>query len=310
MTVAETEELMRQLQLRHRFATPNTGDEDEYTDRTADDIDGFIDPSLRNEDPFVPSGQTAAASSLRASAASSSRTTLTTPSLQGSTPLSDAVGSRASSTTPASSVFEQTRHQTVCPAQMIDFRASEIPAIPQTVATLDSTGLDLAAKVDRLSLKCRLEALKPQVQYLVEENETLQAMVNKHQASIEVQTTINHDAHHVTEVNTRSLPCASPWGKFLTVTKVVYANAPSVSRASHGFPNIFVGVTPPAPIVSPPSEGSVDWQANLQAIRNLMGAFCDGYDTVLPLTHHLRCWIDDDRLDDKHWGAEMWEVEL
>lgn len=49
MTVAETEELMRQLQLRHRFATPNTGDEDEYTDRTADDIDGFIDPSLRNE---------------------------------------------------------------------------------------------------------------------------------------------------------------------------------------------------------------------------------------------------------------------
>ncbi|KAG2057670.1 hypothetical protein BDR06DRAFT_1018772 [Suillus hirtellus] len=49
---------------------------------------------------------------------------------------------------------------------------------------------------------------------------------------------------------------------------------------------------------------------SLRAIRNLMGAFCDGYDTVSPLTHHLRCWIDDDRLNDKHWGAEMWEVEF
>jgi hypothetical protein len=29
---------------------------------------------------------------------------------------------------------------------------------------------------------------------------------------------------------------------------------------------------PPAPIAPPPSEGSVDWQANLQAIQNLMGA--------------------------------------
>ncbi|KAG2155853.1 integral peroxisomal membrane peroxin-domain-containing protein [Suillus bovinus] len=141
--------------------------------------------------------------------------------------------------------------------------------------------------------------------------------------------------------------------------------------------------SPPAPIAPPPSEGSVDWQANLQAIQNLMGAFSDGYDTLSPLTPHLihrsthtsliltltllsflfmlpmlplvplrllffilgvspfawthpvtqmrimpllkgvvnggivkggsiklRRWLDDDRLDDKHWGAEMREVEL
>lgn len=157
---------------------------------------------------------------------------------------------------------------------------------------------------------------------------------------------------------------------------------------------------PPASIAPPPSEGSVDWQANLQAIQNLMGAFSDGYDLLSPLTPHLihrsthtslvltltllsflfllpvlpliplrmlffvlgvspfiwthpvtqarilpplkaainggivkggnasatllgvtsfkytamkiklRRWIDDDRLDDKHWGAEMREVEL
>ncbi|KAG1763620.1 integral peroxisomal membrane peroxin-domain-containing protein [Suillus occidentalis] len=130
---------------------------------------------------------------------------------------------------------------------------------------------------------------------------------------------------------------------------------------------------PPAPIAPPPSEGSVDWQANLQAIQNLMGAFSDGYDLLSQVTPHLihqsthtslvltltllsflfllpvlpliplrllffglglspfiwthpvtqaqilpllkatlklRRWIDDDRLDDKHWGAEMREVEL
>lgn len=157
---------------------------------------------------------------------------------------------------------------------------------------------------------------------------------------------------------------------------------------------------PPAPIAPPPPEGSVDWQANLQAIQNLMGAFSDGYDLLSPLAPHLihrsthtslvltlillsflfllpvlpliplrllffvlgvspfiwthpvtqvrilpllkaavnggivkggnasatltgmtsskyaamriklRRWIDDDRLDDKHWGAEMREVEL
>ncbi|OAX41664.1 hypothetical protein K503DRAFT_684952 [Rhizopogon vinicolor AM-OR11-026] len=162
---------------------------------------------------------------------------------------------------------------------------------------------------------------------------------------------------------------------------------------------------PPAPIAPPPSEGSVDWQANLQAIQNLMGGLCDAYDLVSPLTPHithrsthtsliltltllsflillpalpliplrpllfllgtfpflwthpftqdriipllksipatrstgtikgtnpntaltglmytnskyaslkmkLRRWIDDDRLEDRHWGAEMREVEL
>ncbi|OJA15820.1 hypothetical protein AZE42_04034 [Rhizopogon vesiculosus] len=163
--------------------------------------------------------------------------------------------------------------------------------------------------------------------------------------------------------------------------------------------------SPPAPIAPPPSEGSVDWQANLQAIQNLMGGLCDAYDLVSPLTPYithrsthtsliltltllsflillpalpliplrplffllgtlpflwthpftqdriipllksipttcgtgtikrtnpntaltglihtdskyaslkmkLRRWIDDDKLEDRHWGAEMREVEL
>ncbi|EIW81127.1 hypothetical protein CONPUDRAFT_137212 [Coniophora puteana RWD-64-598 SS2] len=41
---------------------------------------------------------------------------------------------------------------------------------------------------------------------------------------------------------------------------------------------------------SPPvnaSEGSVDWQANLQAIQNLMGAYSDAYDAAFPLVTQL-----------------------
>ncbi|KAI6030596.1 hypothetical protein F5J12DRAFT_801609 [Pisolithus orientalis] len=39
--------------------------------------------------------------------------------------------------------------------------------------------------------------------------------------------------------------------------------------------------SPPIPLNI--SEGTVDWQANIQAIQNLMGAFSDAHDAVLPL---------------------------
>ncbi|KAG2100400.1 integral peroxisomal membrane peroxin-domain-containing protein [Suillus discolor] len=187
------------------------------------------------------------------------------------------------------------------------------------------------------------------------------------------------------------------------VLLVPHAILASIILSTYPTPSPSESVTtknPPAPVAPPPSEGSVDWQANLQAIQNLMGAFCDGYDIISPLTPHLvhrsthtsliltltllsflfllpvlpliplrllffvlgifpfvwthpvtqtriipllkaavnggivkggnasatltgvtsykyaslklklRRWIDDDRLDDKHWGAEMREVEL
>ncbi|KAH8104745.1 integral peroxisomal membrane peroxin-domain-containing protein [Cristinia sonorae] len=137
---------------------------------------------------------------------------------------------------------------------------------------------------------------------------------------------------------------------------------------------------PPPPLQ--PSEGSVDWLANLQGIQNLMGLVGETHDMILPLVPHLNhtspytsliftatlvsllCllplvnllplratflisgltsfalthpisqehilpalaltmepyskhtrarlarFIDDDRLEDKHWRAEMKEVEL
>lgn len=40
-------------------------------------------------------------------------------------------------------------------------------------------------------------------------------------------------------------------------------------------------------IATPVSESSVNWQANLQAIQNLMGFIADIYDFVEPHTHHL-----------------------
>ncbi|TFK34174.1 integral peroxisomal membrane peroxin-domain-containing protein [Crucibulum laeve] len=42
------------------------------------------------------------------------------------------------------------------------------------------------------------------------------------------------------------------------------------------------------PTTPPPvTEGSVDWQANIQAIQNLMGAFSDAHTLIEPYTHHL-----------------------
>lgn len=135
----------------------------------------------------------------------------------------------------------------------------------------------------------------------------------------------------------------------------------------------------PAPTPAQTAEGSVDWLANVQAIQNLMGAFSDVYDFLLPVVPHfthgtsltpvlfsltlvalllslpllalvplratflalgllpLLCThpysrqtflpalhnlfrvllrarlarlVDNDRLDDRHWRAELREVEL
>ncbi|KAF9806839.1 hypothetical protein IEO21_08519 [Rhodonia placenta] len=72
----------------------------------------------------------------------------------------------------------------------------------------------------------------------------------------------------------------------------------------------------PAPTPAQTAEGSVDWLANVQAIQNLMGAFRQ---TFLPALHNLfrvllrarlARLVDNDRLDDRHWRAELREVEL
>ncbi|KAF8677887.1 hypothetical protein AX14_004745 [Amanita brunnescens Koide BX004] len=48
------------------------------------------------------------------------------------------------------------------------------------------------------------------------------------------------------------------------------------------------GISSIAPDQPPPAEGSVPWQANIQAIQNLMGTFSDVMDFVKPYTYHLR----------------------
>ncbi|KAG2346647.1 hypothetical protein BDR05DRAFT_997063 [Suillus weaverae] len=202
--------------------------------------------------PFIPSGRTAI-TSLHVSVTPSSCPASAGSFLRGSTPLSDAVGSHASSVTPASSVFELTHRPSVHPAKKNNqpaFRTPELPtthpsqagfstgnevvqrhpaasgtanqqsatafANPQVhttvfsdrLANLDSTVLDLAAKVDRLSLQCRSAVLEPQVQYLIEENDILRATVDKHHISIkELQKTGNAQHNSLQElltlINTR-----------------------------------------------------------------------------------------------------------
>ncbi|KAG2099642.1 uncharacterized protein F5147DRAFT_655822 [Suillus discolor] len=62
----------------------------------------------------------------------------------------------------------------------------------------------------------------------------------------------------------------------------------SVSRAGRGFPNVMWLFT--------------SHRFAITFVYNFAIAIC------MKIT--LRRWIDDDRLDDKHWGAEMREVEL
>ncbi|KAI5986170.1 hypothetical protein EDD15DRAFT_2299353 [Pisolithus albus] len=54
----------------------------------------------------------------------------------------------------------------------------------------------------------------------------------------------------------------------------------SVMLAYHPAPG-----SPPVPLSV--SEGTADWQANIQAIQNLMGAFSDAHDAILPLLPFL-----------------------
>lgn len=52
-----------------------------------------------------------------------------------------------------------------------------------------------------------------------------------------------------------------------------------------------------APVLPPlPREGSADWLANVQAIQNLMGAYSDGYDFVLPHLEPLLSHTSTSRL--------------
>jgi hypothetical protein len=202
--------------------------------------------------PFIPSGRTAI-TSLHVSATPSSRPASAGSFLRGSTPSSDAIGSRASSVTPASSVFELTHRPSVHPAKKNNQLAFRTPELPTThpsragfstgnevvqrrpaasgttnqqsatafanprvhttvfsdrLANLDSTVLDLAAKVDRLSLQCRSAVLEPRVQNLIKENDILQATVDKHHISIkELQKTVNAQHNSLQElltlINTR-----------------------------------------------------------------------------------------------------------
>ncbi|KAF8918151.1 integral peroxisomal membrane peroxin-domain-containing protein [Mucidula mucida] len=62
------------------------------------------------------------------------------------------------------------------------------------------------------------------------------------------------------------------------ITLATYKYTPAMSTASLLDP-------PAAPDTT--SEGSVDWQGNIQAIQNLMGTFSDGYDAVHPFVLHL-----------------------
>ncbi|THH28224.1 hypothetical protein EUX98_g5973 [Antrodiella citrinella] len=168
---------------------------------------------------------------------------------------------------------------------------------------------------------------------------------------------------------------------FVTLVGIMLVTDPSLQRPGP-IPDIEDEDDLPSPISLQPSEGSVDWLANLQGIQNLMGLVGDANDMILPLVPHINhtspytpmiftatlaallCllplvnllplrptflivglmpfalthpismdhflpalavtmapytkrgrvrfarFIDDDRLEDKHWRAEMREVEL
>ncbi|KAL4251207.1 Peroxisomal Membrane Protein PEX28-32 [Abortiporus biennis] len=68
---------------------------------------------------------------------------------------------------------------------------------------------------------------------------------------------------------------------------IVLATDPSLKQqsGSNHIEDPPSATVPPAPIQ--PSEGSVDWLANVQAIQNLMGAVSDAHDFILPAIPHL-----------------------
>ncbi|KIY65309.1 hypothetical protein CYLTODRAFT_424449 [Cylindrobasidium torrendii FP15055 ss-10] len=54
-----------------------------------------------------------------------------------------------------------------------------------------------------------------------------------------------------------------------------------------GQPTLLEPPVAPDPEDTAPAEGSVDWQANIQAIQNLMGIYSDLYDAVYPYVFHI-----------------------
>ncbi|EIN12918.1 hypothetical protein PUNSTDRAFT_42378 [Punctularia strigosozonata HHB-11173 SS5] len=56
---------------------------------------------------------------------------------------------------------------------------------------------------------------------------------------------------------------------------------------SHHIASYNSGSTVPPVPTTQPGEGSVDWQANIQGIQNLMGAVADLHDYLIPLLPHL-----------------------
>ncbi|KAG0705930.1 hypothetical protein DFH29DRAFT_872680 [Suillus ampliporus] len=68
-------------------------------------------PQVNPAQPFIPSGRTSTAAASRAPSVTPSRPTSAVPSMRGSTPLSDAFGSRGTLATPASSVFKPTQRR-------------------------------------------------------------------------------------------------------------------------------------------------------------------------------------------------------
>ncbi|KAG1747490.1 hypothetical protein EDD22DRAFT_851089 [Suillus occidentalis] len=184
-TVAESEELTRQLQ-EQEFAREISQEAEEDVENTVgdyDDEDPYIDPDLKNipalEDdegqppltqplahprvqPFIPSGWTSSAS--HASTMTPSQPASATPLMQESTSISNVFTSCASSVTPTSSLFNLDK-----------------------LANLDTVITNLATKVERLTIRCKTAAeLEPQVQFLIEQNEILREIVDKHHSEIDL----------------------------------------------------------------------------------------------------------------------------
>ncbi|KAG2746873.1 hypothetical protein P692DRAFT_20875990 [Suillus brevipes Sb2] len=218
-TVAESEELTRRLQDRE-FAREISREAEEDVENTVedyDDEDPCIDPDLENipapEDdegqpplqplahpgvqPFIPSGWTSSAS--YASTMTPSWPASATPSMRESTPISDFFTSHASSVTPASSLFNLGQHrQAAQPAKTFQAanQSFRTPAIPSNCKTGFSTGTESesqrrpyqsapATVAPRSTSTCKTAAeLEPQVQYLIEQNEILREIVDKHHSEI------------------------------------------------------------------------------------------------------------------------------
>ncbi|PFH47925.1 hypothetical protein AMATHDRAFT_6307 [Amanita thiersii Skay4041] len=71
----------------------------------------------------------------------------------------------------------------------------------------------------------------------------------------------------------------------IVLITVILASYPYPSSTKDSDPSTATTILPDQP---PPTEGSVPWQANIQAIQNLMGAVSDLMDASKPYLYHLR----------------------